>query len=135
MYKRKIEEELKAWKNSAKRKPLVIKGVRQCGKTSSVKQFAYANYEHVVYMDFRENPSLISLFNNSLNVDYLTMTISAALTDAEFVPGKTCLILDEIQDCPRARGALKFLCMDGRYDVICTGSLLTLPFYMWYLLW
>lgn len=124
MFRRKIEEELKAWKESAKRKPLVIKGVRQCGKTSSVKEFAYANYEHVVYMDFRENPSLISLFNNSLNVDYLTMTISAALPDAEFVPGKTCLILDEIQDCPRARGALKFLCLDGRYDVICTGSLL-----------
>ena len=124
MYKRKIEAVLEAWKNEPKRKPLVVKGVRQCGKTSSVKQFAYANYEHVVYMDFREDPALVSLFNNSLKVDYLTMTISAALPDAEFVPGKTCLILDEIQDCPRARGALKFLCLDGRYDVICTGSLL-----------
>ena len=124
MYKRKIEAVLEAWKNEPKRKPLVVKGVRQCGKTSSVKQFAYANYEHVVYMDFREDPALVSLFNNSLKVDYLTMTISAALPDAEFVSGKTCLILDEIQDCPRARGALKFLCLDGRYDVICTGSLL-----------
>lgn len=101
MYKRKIEAVLEAWKNEPKRKPLVVKGVRQCGKTSSVKQFAYANYEHVVYMDFREDPALVSLFNNSLKVDYLTMTISAALPDAEFVPGKTCLILDEIQDCPR----------------------------------
>ncbi len=124
MYKRKIEAVLEAWKKEANHKPLVVKGVRQCGKTSSVKQFAYANYEHVVYMDFREDPALVALFNNSLKVDYLTMTISAAIPEARFVPGKTCLILDEIQDCPRARGALKFFRLDGRYDVICTGSLL-----------
>lgn len=124
MYRRKIEDELLRWKQSSARKPLVIKGVRQCGKTSSVKQFAYANYENVVYMDFREDPALIALFNNSLKVDYLTMVLSATLTDAHFVPYKTCIIFDEIQECPRARGALKFFCLDGRYDVICTGSLL-----------
>lgn len=124
MYKRKIEDELQRWKQSAKRKPLVVKGVRQCGKTSSVKQFAYANYENVVYMDFREDASLISIFNNSLKVDYLTMALSAAIPGSLFVPGKTCIIFDEIQECPRARGALKFFCLDGRYDVICTGSLL-----------
>lgn len=124
MYKRKIEDELQRWKQTPQRKPLVIKGVRQCGKTSSVKQFAYANYENVVYMDFREDPALIALFNNSLKVDYLTMVLSATLPDAHFVPNKTCIIFDEIQECPRARGALKFFCLDGRYDVICTGSLL-----------
>ena len=90
MYKRKIEDELQRWKQTPQRKPLVIKGVRQCGKTSSVKQFAYANYENVVYMDFREDPALIALFNNSLKVDYLTMVLSATLPDAHFVPNKTC---------------------------------------------
>ena len=81
-------------------------------------------------MDFREDPALVALFNNSLKVDYLTMTISAAIPEARFVPGKTCLILDEIQECPRARGALKF----GDYNVGRSGALLTLPFYMWYLI-
>lgn len=124
MYKRKIEEKLLAWKNTANHKPLVIKGVRQCGKTSSVKQFAMQNYENVVYLDFREDPNLISIFDDSLKTDYLTMAITASVPDARFVPYKTCLILDEIQDCPRARGSLKFFKQDGRYDVICTGSLL-----------
>ena len=58
MYKRKIEAVLEAWKKEANHKPLVVKGVRQCGKTSSVKQFAYANYEHVVYMDFRDDDDI-----------------------------------------------------------------------------
>lgn len=124
MYKRKIEDILLQWKQSANHKPLVVKGVRQCGKTYSVKHFADAHYEHVVYLDFREDPDLIAVFDNSLNVDYLTMALTAAIPDARFEPHKTCLILDEIQDCPRAHGALKFFCMDGRYDVICTGSLL-----------
>ena len=124
MYKRKIEDVLLKWKNTSDRKPLVIKGVRQCGKTSSVKLFAQQNYEQVVYMDFREDPAFVELFDGSLNVDYLTMAITAAIPGTHFVPGKTCLILDEIQECPRARGALKFFCLDGRYDVICTGSLL-----------
>ena len=124
MYKRKIEDILLNWKNNPRHKPLVIKGVRQCGKTSSVKQFARQHYENVVYLDFREDPNLIPLFDDSLKVDYLTMALTAAIPGSHFVPYKTCLILDEIQDCPRARGALKYFCMDGRYDVICTGSLL-----------
>ena len=124
MYKRKIEEVLLKWKNAKDHKPLVIKGVRQCGKTSSVKRFANEHYENVVYMDFREDPALIELFDGSLKVDFLTMSITAAIPGSHFVPCKTCLILDEIQECPRARGALKFFCLDGRYDVICTGSLL-----------
>lgn len=124
MYKRKIENILLQWKQTANHKPLVIKGVRQCGKTYSVKQFAYTHYEHVVYLDFREDPDLATIFDNSLKVDYLTMVLTATIPEAHFEPHKTCLILDEIQDCPRARGALKFFCMDGRYDVICTGSLL-----------
>ena len=124
MYKRKIESVLHQWKKQKDHKPLVIKGCRQCGKTSSVIDFARKNYEQVIYLDFHEQKSLQSLFSDSLQTDYLTVAISAAIPGAKFIPGNTCLIFDEIQDCPRARASLKFFKLDGRYDVICTGSLL-----------
>ena len=124
MYRRRIEAFLLNWKNNENRKPLVIKGCRQCGKTSSVLAFAKSHYENVVYIDFHQQEHLCSLFSGSLVVDYLTMVISAAMPSSRFVPYKTCLVLDEIQHCPRARSSLKFFMNDGRYDVICTGSLL-----------
>ena len=124
MYKRKIEQFLLEWKNDPDRKPLVIKGCRQSGKTSSVLEFARKNYKNVIYMDFHEQKELCSLFEGSLQIDYLTVAISAAIPSARFEKGKTCLIFDEIQDCPQARSSLKFFKLDGRYDVICTGSLL-----------
>ncbi len=124
MYKRKIELYFQTWKKSKNRKPLVVKGVRQCGKTSSVLNFAKAHYKHVIYIDFHQQPQLKSIFSSNLNVDYITIAISAAIPDAVFVPYKTCLIFDEIQDCAKARSSLKFFKLDGRYDVICTGSLL-----------
>ena len=88
---------------------LVVKGIRQCGKTTAVKHFAQTHYENTVYIDFHEQDDMISLFDGSLNVDNLTTIISAALPTARFVPYKTCLILDEIQECPNARTAIKFL--------------------------
>lgn len=124
MYKRKIEHFLLEWKNDPDRKPLVIKGCRQCGKTSSVLEFARKNYKNVIYMDFHEQKELCTLFEGSLQIDYLTVAISAAIPSAKFEKGKTCLIFDEIQDCPQARSSLKFFKLDGRYDIICTGSLL-----------
>ncbi|MBO4773151.1 MAG: ATP-binding protein [Bacteroidales bacterium] len=124
MYKRKIERILSQWKSKKEHKPLVIKGCRQCGKTSSVVDFANRNYKHVVYMDFHEHKEYKSFFAGALDVDTLTMTISAGIRGARFVAGETCLVLDEIQDCPNARASLKFFKLDGRYDVICTGSLL-----------
>ena len=124
MYKRKIESFLSDWKNTPNHKPLVIKGCRQCGKTSSVVAFAKKHYKHVIYIDFHEQEQLCALFAGSLSVDYLTMAISASVPGAQFVPHNTCIVLDEIQNCPRARSSLKFFMQDGRYDVICTGSLL-----------
>lgn len=124
MYKRKIERVLSQWKSKKEHKPLIIKGCRQCGKTSSVVDFANRNYKHVVYMDFHEHKEYKSFFAGALDVDTLTMTISAGIRGARFVAGETCLVLDEIQDCPNARASLKFFKLDGRYDVICTGSLL-----------
>lgn len=124
MFQRKIEKTLEQWKTKANHKPLVIKGCRQCGKTSSVISFAKQNYEHVIYLDFHEHKEYKTFFAGSLDIDTLTLNISFGIKDARFIPGKTCLVLDEIQDCPNARSSLKFFKLDGRYDVICTGSLL-----------
>ena len=125
MLKRKIEQKLTDWKNTPDHKPLIIKGCRQCGKTFSVLDFAKKNYTHVVYLNFFENPDYASVFSGSLEVDHIIMLLSALLgKKAIFEAGKTVLILDEIQDCPDARTALKFFRLDGRFDVIGTGSLL-----------
>lgn len=116
---------MEEWKRDPKRKPVIIKGCRQCGKTFSVLEFAKRNYKNVVYLNFFENPDYASVFSGSLEVDNITMLLSALLGDkATFEAGETVLILDEIQECPEARTALKFFHLDGRYDVIGTGSLL-----------
>lgn len=125
MLRRKIEQTLMDWKNTPNHKPLILKGCRQCGKTFSVLEFAKANYEHVVYLNFFANAQYASVFSGSLEVDTITMLLSALMgREAIFEAGKTILILDEIQECPDARTALKFFKLDGRYDVIGTGSLL-----------
>ena len=124
MLKRKIEQKLKDWKAAENRRPLIIKGCRQCGKTFSVLDFAKKNYKHVVYLNFYENPDYASVFAGALDVDTIVMMLSALLgRKAVFESGSTVLILDEIQECPEARTALKFFRTDGRYDVIGTGSL------------
>lgn len=125
MLKRKIEQSLMNWKNTPNHSPLIIKGCRQCGKTFSVRDFARKHYKHEVYLNFFKNPSYISIFEGSLEIDNLIMMMSALLgPSAIFEPGETVIILDEIQDCPEARTALKFFKEDGRFDVIGTGSLL-----------
>lgn len=124
MYKRKVEKVLQSWLSDTFHKPLVVKGVRQCGKTSSVMDFATRNFKHVVYLDFREHPDYKKFFTPNLEVDSIIMRITAAMPDAEIVPGETCFVFDEIQDCPKARGSLKYFHQDGRYEVMCTGSLL-----------
>ncbi len=125
MLRRKIQDTLLRWSHSPNRLPLVVKGCRQCGKTFSVLEFARQNYEHVVYLDFFRNAEYASIFAGSLDVDQLTLMMSALLgPEAIFEPGKTVIVLDEIQECPEARTALKFFKLDGRFDVICTGSLL-----------
>ncbi|MCQ2191586.1 MAG: ATP-binding protein [Paludibacteraceae bacterium] len=125
MLYRKIDAVLLDWKNSDDKTPLIIKGCRQCGKTFSVMQFAEKNYKHVVYINFFENKEFSSAFEGALDVDTIVMNLSSILLKkARFVPYETCIILDELQECGKARTALKFFKLDGRYDVICTGSLL-----------
>lgn len=124
MYKRKIETRLQQWLEDTSHKPIVVKGVRQCGKTSSVVDFAEKHFKHIVYLDFREHPEYKKFFTPNLEVDSIVMRITAAIPNAEIEPDETCFIFDEVQDCPHARGSLKYFHLDGRYEVMCTGSLL-----------
>lgn len=124
MLRRKIESRLAEWKSDPQHKPLVVKGCRQCGKTFSVMEFAKANYAHTVYLNFIESDDYAAAFQGSKRVDDIVMNLSALVPGSAFEPHQTCIILDEIQDCPAARTSLKFFCLDGRYDVIATGSLL-----------
>lgn len=125
MLKRKIEKTLIDWKNTVGHSPLIVKGCRQCGKTYSVRDFAKKYYKNEVYLNFFKNPDYLSIFEGSLEIDNLIIMMSALLgAGAIFEPGETVIILDEIQDCPEARTALKFFKEDGRFDVIATGSLL-----------
>ena len=105
-------------------KPIVLKGVRQCGKTSSVIDFAEKHFKNVVYLDFREHPDYKKFFRPNLDVDSIIMRLTAAMPRIEIEPGETCFVFDEIQDCPQAQGSLKYFHLDGRYEVMCTGSLL-----------
>ena len=129
MLKRKVYDYLLDWKNTDGKKPLVIKGARQIGKTYIVKRFAEENYENVIYMDFRANAALRSIFDRSFVVNDLISQITANIPGVYAVPHRTLLIFDEVQDCPNARSALKYFYEDGRYDVICTGSLLGIKGY------
>ena len=124
MLKRRIENTLREWKDTPEHLPLVIMGLRQCGKTFIVRKFAEENYKYVYYMNFTKQPKRIGAFLGSKEVDAILLELSAQIKGANFVPGQTCFIFDEIQDCPDARTSLKFFKEDGRFDVIATGSLL-----------
>ena len=101
MLKRKIIDQLSDWKADSNHKPVILKGCRQCGKTFAALHFASENYENVIYINFFENPGAKDIFAGSLEVDHIVMMASAYLTpSANFVPGKTVLVFDEIQECP-----------------------------------
>ena len=124
MLKRKIESVLEKWKDSEHKKPLVIKGIRQCGKTYIVQKLAKENYESGVYLNFSLEPDKKSAFAGNIDVDTIILNLSALIPDSRFINGRTCIILDEIQECREARTALKSFQIDGRFDIIATGSLL-----------
>ena len=124
MLKRKIEDVLVQWKSTDGHKPLVIMGIRQCGKTFIAQHFAAANYQNVIYINFIKQPERINAFLGSKDVNDILLNLSAQIQSVTFTPGDTCFIFDEIQECPEARTSLKFFKEDGRFDVIATGSLL-----------
>ncbi len=123
MLYRNITGDLVAWKNRPHH-PLVVGGLRQVGKTFSVRQFGKENYKNTVYVDLRADTALHAAFANAFDVNKMVTAISARIPESAFEPHETLLILDEIQDCPNARSSLKYWDMDGRYDVVCTGSFL-----------
>ncbi|MCQ2078894.1 MAG: AAA family ATPase, partial [archaeon] len=131
MFRRKIYDALRSWKDAQAnhRQALIIKGLRQVGKTFIARRFAEDNYRNVVYINFKANDSAKQAFKGDFDVDRLTLDLSALSSEFRFVPHETVIILDEIQDCAEARASLKYIVEDGRYDVMCTGSLLGIKGY------
>ena len=122
--KRKIDKYLLSWKDNGAGKPLIIKGARQVGKTESIRRFANSNYDYVVEINFLEQPIFKSITQNGFKPDDIVKNISRIDPQKKIVPGKTLIFFDEIQDYPDIATSLKFFSQDGRYDVICSGSLL-----------
>ena len=124
MFKRKIQQKLLDWANKSKHHPLIVSGLRQVGKTTSVLEFAKKYKENVVYIDFRSNKNAQLAFDGNFDIDEITTYLTGIIPNAKFIPYKTVIIFDEIQDCQNARSSLKYFEKDGRYEVIATGSLL-----------
>ena len=121
---RRITKELQKWKDSQRRKPLLMLGVRQCGKTYIIKDFAEKYFQSNVYLNFEESENLSSIFEYDYNVARIISEIEL-VSRKKIIPGETLLIFDEIQECPRAITALKYFCENLReLHVICAGSLL-----------
>ncbi len=102
-------DELVRWKNSLSRKPLLLRGVRQCGKTYLLKAFAKNEYENMVYINFEQNPEFASLFDKDFHTERI-MTEMGILYGTSIQREKTLILLDEIQACPKAITALKYFC-------------------------
>ena len=122
--KRKIDAYLESWKNNPERKPLIVKGARQIGKTRSIEHFAAQHYKHVVKINFVEQIKYRDIFNDGFEVDTILKNISLLNPSFEFIPHHTLFFFDELQACPNCATALKFFQLDGRFDVICSGSLM-----------
>lgn len=121
---RKIDKYLIDWKNDKNRLPLIVKGARQIGKTESIENFGKNNYENVVEINFVLQKQYKNIFDDGFDVDTIIRNISLINPNFNFVPGKTLIFFDEIQDCINATTSLKSFNIDGRYDVICSGSLM-----------
>ncbi|MBR2493628.1 MAG: ATP-binding protein [Paludibacteraceae bacterium] len=124
LLKRKVDDFLMGWKNNPDRKPLIIKGARQIGKTRSIEFFAHKNYANVIQINFVEQKKYKAIFDEGFEVDTIIKNISLLNPNYEFVPGETLFFFDELQACPNCATSLKFFKIDGRFDVICSGSLM-----------
>lgn len=124
LLKRKIDNYLIEWKTSKTRKPLIVKGARQIGKTMSIQAFAEANYKSVIRINFVEQKQYKSIFDSGYDVDNIIKNISLLNPTYKFIPDNTLFFFDELQECPNCATSLKFFALDGRFDVICSGSLM-----------
>ena len=128
MLKRKIADQLLEWKKSKKQECLLVKGARQIGKTYSIDLFGREHYGSYIYINFLETPRMTEIFEGDLSAQEVYKRMTLLLPGIHFLEGDTLIFLDEIQACPQARTALKFLAIDGRFDVIASGSLLGISY-------
>lgn len=129
MLRRKIYDKLLAWKNNqGKKDAILLRGVRQCGKTYIVREFGKREYKNFIEINFIERPDMQAVFSGNLDVDNMVQQIKLSMPGCQFIPGETLLFLDEIQDVPNARTSLKFWTQDGRFDCIASGSLLGIDY-------
>ena len=122
--KRKIDDYLDGWKQNNDRLPLIVKGARQIGKTESIKQFALKNYSNVVSINFVLEPKYKTIISDGYEVENIIKNISLIDPSKKFIEGDTLIIFDELQEFPDIATSLKAFKIDGRFDVICSGSLL-----------
>ena len=122
--KRKIDYYLTSWKNNPNKKPLIVKGARQIGKTESIRNFAKNNYKSIVEINFALQKQYKNIFDDGFEVNSIIKNISLIDPNLEFIDGKTLIFFDELQDCINCATSLKSFNEDGRYDVICSGSLM-----------
>ena len=123
-YRRKIDDYLKKWKEDPSHKPLIVKGARQIGKTESLLHFAKSNYENVVYINFALEKKFINILADGYDVGSVIKNITLADPSKKFIPDKTIILFDEIQENPDIATTLKSFKIDAGYDVICSGSML-----------
>lgn len=121
---RKIDSFLIEWKKNKDRLPLIVKGARQIGKTKAIEFFAENHYQSVIEINFVLQKQYKTIFDDGFDVDTILRNISLINPDLEFPVGKTLFFFDEIQDCINCATSLKAFKLDGRYDVICSGSLM-----------
>lgn len=122
--KRKIDDYLQEWKKNTDRLPLIVKGARQIGKTESINQFAMENYKNVVSINFALESKYKTILSDGYSVEDIIKNISLIDPSKKFIEGDTLIIFDELQEYPDVATALKSFKIDGRFDVICSGSLL-----------
>jgi len=124
LFKRKIDLFLEKWKNDPDKKPLIVKGARQVGKTESIRAFAKKNYKYVIEINFALQKQFHNIFDDGYGVDSVLRNISLIDPSLKFVVGETLFFFDEMQACVKCATSLKPFKIDGRYDVICSGSLM-----------
>ena len=124
LLRRKIDKYLKNWKEDENRMPLIVKGARQVGKTASIMQFAYDNYKNVVAINFVLQQKYKAIFEDGYDVDSIIRNLTLIDPSIKIEANNTLFFFDEMQDCPTCATSLKAFKIDGRYDVICSGSLM-----------
>ena len=123
MLRRKIDKVFDNWAINDKKKALFVEGARQVGKTTSIRELARRHYKHFIEINFIKTPSVKRAFDGDLDANTIILNLSA-MGLGPFVPGETLIFFDEIQECPNARAAIKFLVEDGAFDYVESGSLL-----------